>query len=110
MSAGAGDDVVKIYGGPRQNTIAYDVSAGSDLVTILGGRGGPNILNINGFSQNFTLKDYQGNTLCKQGDGGSTITIANMNRVTVIGDGGKIIWQYTDGTVPAAVAPLLLGN
>jgi Ca2+-binding RTX toxin-like protein len=110
MSSGAGDNVVKIYGGPRNNTITYAVDFGNDTVTILGGRGGSNSLAINGGSNSFTLKDYQGKTLCKQGDAGPTITIANLNRVTVIGEGGKIIYQYTDGTVPAAVAPLLLGN
>jgi hypothetical protein len=49
--------------------------------------------------------------LFQSGVGGSTITVANLNRLTVIGDAGKPIYTYSSGTVPAAIiTPLLLAD
>jgi hypothetical protein len=105
-----GDDVIKMYGGPGNNSMTYDVSAGNDLATILGG-GGYNTLTINKNDQNFTLKDYQGRVLFQTGPGGSIITVANLQHITVIGDAGKVIYTYNGGIVPTSIAPLLLlGN
>ena len=49
--------------------------------------------------------------LFQTGPGGSTITVANLQRITVIGDAGSPIYTYNAGVVPTAIAPLLLlGN
>ena len=76
-------------------------------MTILGG-GGYNTLTINKNLQNLTLKDSQGRVLFQTGTGGSTITVTNLQRITVIGDAGKPIYTYNPGIVPAFIAPLLL--
>jgi hypothetical protein len=60
--------------------------------------------------QNFTLQDYQGHLLFQSGTGGTSITVANLNRITVISDDGKPIYSYNAGVVPTAVAPLLLSD
>ncbi|MCX5888536.1 MAG: hypothetical protein NTY36_03690 [Deltaproteobacteria bacterium] len=104
---GHSDDIIKIYGGPGKNTIQYNLTAGNDVVTILGGVG-HSTLTINQDGQNLTLKDYQGDVLFKIGDGGTTITVANLQRITVIGDAGKPIFTYNAGIVPSSIAPLLL--
>ena len=110
VTGGSGDDVIEMYGGPGTNTMTYNVSSGSDLVTILGG-GGYTTLSIYKRGNNFTLKDYRGRVLFQTGSGGTTITVANLNRITVIGDAGKPIYTYNPGIVPASIAPLLLlGN
>ena len=73
--------------------------------------GGYTALTINKNLQNFTLRNYQGRLLFQSGSGGSTITVANLQRITVIGDAGKPIYTYNSGIVPSAIAPLLLlGN
>jgi hypothetical protein len=108
-TGGSGDDVIEMYGGPGTNTTTYNVSSGNDLVTILGG-GGYSSLTIQKMGQNFTLQDYQGRLLFQTGSGGSTITVANLQRITVIGDDLKtIIYTFNPGGVPATImAPLLL--
>ena len=80
---------------------------GNDLATILGGAG-YNTLTINKNDQNFTLQDYQGRVLFQTGPGGTTITVANLQLITVLDDAGKILYTYNAGMVPTAIAPLLL--
>ena len=113
VTGGPSDDVIEMYGGPGNNTMTYDLTAGNDLVTILGG-GGYNTLTINKNEQNFTLQDYQGRVLFQTGTGGSTITVANLQRITVIGDAGKPIYTYNPGIVPcfdcAAAAAISFGE
>jgi hypothetical protein len=48
--------------------------------------------------------------LFQTGPGGSIITVANLQRITVIGDAGKPIYTYNAGSVPTTIVPLLLGN
>jgi hypothetical protein len=106
-TGGADGDVIEMYGGNRNNTMIYYLTAGNDVVTVMGG-GGYNTLTIYKNLQNFTLRDYQGRVLFQTGVGGSIITVANLQRITVIGDAGKPIYTYNAGIVPAAIAPLLL--
>lgn len=106
VTPGIGDDVIKIYGGSGTNDITYDVDTGSDVATILGG-GRRNTLTIKKNFQNITLQSYQGKVLFQSGSGGTTITVANLNRITVIGEAGKTIYTYNAAKVPAILAPLL---
>jgi len=37
--------------------------------------------------------------------------VAKLKRITIIGDGGETLYTFNAGTVPSAIAPLLLlGN
>jgi hypothetical protein len=105
----SGDDVIEMYGGSGNNTMVYNVSSGNDLVTILGG-GGYSALTIQKRGQNFTLQDYQGHVMFQSGSGGSTIIVANLTRIMVIGDTGKPIYTYNAGSAPTIIGPLLLGD
>jgi hypothetical protein len=79
-------------------------------VTIMGG-GRYNSLTINKAGQdNFTVKDDQTRLLFKSGSGGSMITVAKLQRLTVIGDDGKPLYTFNAATVPSLVGPLLLGD
>jgi len=93
-TGGRSDDVIVMYGGPNNDTMVYDVTGGADMVTINGGAG-VDTLTINKNQQNFTLKDIDGNALFSTGAGGTTITISNIQHVTVIGDDSStIIYQW----------------
>ncbi len=110
VNAGYGDDVIKMYGGPGNNSMTYDVGPGNDLATILGG-GGYNTLTINKNQQNFTLKSYQGKVLFQSGSGGTTITVANLQYITVLDENGKPIYTYSSGvTAPTGLLLLLSKN
>ena len=105
----SGDDIIKMYGGLGNNSMTYEAVSGNDLATILGGSD-YNTLTIKKNQQKFTLQDYQGKVLFQSGFGGSTITVANLQRITVLDDVGKPIYTYNAGTVPSIMTPLLLGN
>ena len=93
-----------MYGGPGNNSMTYDVGPGNDLATILGG-GGYNTLTINKNDQNFTLKDYQGQLLFQSGSGGTTITVANLQRITVFGEPGNPSTLTMPALCPASWRP-----
>lgn len=79
-----GDDIIKIYGGQGNNTMIYNITDSNDLVTILG-TGVDNTLTMNNDGlNNYKLQDYQGHLLFQKGSGGSTITVANLQRITVL--------------------------
>ncbi|MCX5888535.1 MAG: hypothetical protein NTY36_03685 [Deltaproteobacteria bacterium] len=108
VTGSQGDDVIKIYGGQGNNTMAYDLTLGNDLVTILGdGRYNSLTINEQGIN-NYKLQDYQGHVLFQKDAGGSTITVANLQRITILDQNGKAIFTYNAGVVPSSIAPLLL--
>ncbi len=94
LAGGAGDDVTMMYGGPANDSMTYTATAGNDTVTINGGDSTDTLI-INKKGENFTLKDYQGRVMFKAGNGGSVITVANLERIEVIGDAGTVIYLYT---------------
>jgi Ca2+-binding RTX toxin-like protein len=106
-----GNDTIAMYGGKVNDTMTYNVTGGSDNVTINGAQGDDN-LTINKMGQKITLVDNNGKVIFKSGDGGSTITITNIEHIKVIGDNGERLYTYNDNTtiVPTAITPLLLGN
>jgi hypothetical protein len=58
----------------------------------------------------WSIFDYH-NQLFQSGVGGSIITVANLQRITVLDHTGKTIYTYNDrSVVPTAITPLLLGN
>ena len=98
-----------MYGGPANNTMRYDLTEGNDLVTILGGEG-YNTLTIWKNAQNFTLQDYQGRVLFQTGAGGTTITVTNLQQITVIGDAGRPIYTYNAIATTPHMLQLLLSE
>jgi hypothetical protein len=108
-----GDDVIAMYGGPGNNTFIYHVSDGNDQVTILGGGGERNQLTIylEDLNMNFTLKDYQGRVLFRTGEGGTTITVANLRHIRAIrgiGEAETPIYTWPTPALPGIITPLLL--
>ena len=91
--------------------MTYDLTLGNDVVTILGG-GRYNSLTINTQGlNNYKLQDQQGRVLFQKGaSGGSTITVTNLQRLTVLDEDGKPIYTYNATIVPSSIAPLLLLN
>jgi hypothetical protein len=87
IQGGTGDDTIEMYGGNKADALTYDVTPGNDKVTINGGWG-DNTLTINKKGQNFTLVDNTGLVICQAGVGGTTITVVNVEHITVIGDDG----------------------
>jgi len=93
VTGSTGDDTIKINAGDGNDTLTYIVSSGTDVVHIDGGPG-DDTLTINKNQKNFTLFDNSGNVIFKSGDGGSTITVTNIEHIKVIGDNGTIIFQW----------------
>jgi hypothetical protein len=103
-----GDDTIEMYGGQGNNTLVYDLTVGNDVGTILGG-GRFNSLTINTQGLiNYKLQDQQGRVLFQKGTSGSTITVTNLQRITVLDENGKAIYTFNTGTVPSSIVPLLL--
>jgi hypothetical protein len=85
--------LVKINAGLGDDKIEYGVSTGADSVHIDGGTGN-DFLTINKNQQSIQLVDGTGNVLYKVGENGSTINILNVEHGQVIGDDGKVAFQW----------------
>jgi len=93
VDAGEGDDSVVIYGGYDNDNVTYDVSAGKDNVWIYGGRG-EDRLTVNAGLQSFTIYNWWGKIIYKQGEGGTKITVITVEHITVIGPEGEILFEW----------------
>jgi Ca2+-binding RTX toxin-like protein len=93
VTGSLGDDEIKIFGGSGDDKINYVVSGGADLVFIEGGPGN-DFLSISGNQQSFQLLEGTNTILYSVGSGGSTITIANIEHGLVLGDDGKVAFQW----------------
>jgi hypothetical protein len=86
-----GNDVININGGRGSDNITYNVSEGNDRVRIDGG--GHWFTNdtatINLGNHNVTVVDSRGNIIYRNGDGGSHITVDNIDNLTILGPDGK---------------------
>ena len=87
-----GDDWILQVGGDKLSDQTAILGEGNDTVYQYGGKG-DDTLTINKKGQNFTLVDNNGKVIFKSGDGGSTITVTNIEHIKVIGDDGTIIFQ-----------------
>jgi Ca2+-binding RTX toxin-like protein len=87
VAGGTSDDTIKMHGGNKADALTYDVTTGNDKVTIDAGQGDDS-LTINKKGQSFTLVDNIGSVICQAGIGGTTITVVNVEHITVIGDDG----------------------
>ncbi len=103
-----GDDVIKMYGGPGNNSMTYDVGPGNDLATILGG-GGYNTLTINKNDQNFTLKDYQGRVLFQSGSAAAPLPSPTSNGLRSLTMPGNPSTPTMPALCPASWRPCCWG-
>jgi hypothetical protein len=92
-SGSSGNDNIEIEAGEGEDKIEFNVTFGIDSVTINGGIGN-DFLTIQKNQQTFKMLDESGNTLYKVGENGSTITILGVEHGQVIGDDGKVAFQW----------------
>jgi hypothetical protein len=83
VNGGSGNDSVVINGGSGDDSITYNVSEGTDTADIDGGTG-TDTLTVNRNGQSFVLRDSSGSTLYQYGSGGTVITVANLEQITVL--------------------------
>lgn len=93
------DDIITINSGEGNDTIVYTVTGGTDVVHIDGGPGDDK-LTVNKNQQNVSILSDTGTIICKSGDGGTTITVINVEHITLNGDDGKPICQYDAPSPP----------
>ena len=102
VTGGSGNDTIDINAGYGNDTITYNVTAGTDMVDIDGGPGDDR-LTVNKNQQNVTILSDTGTIICKSGDGGTTITVVNVEHITLNGDAGNPICQYDAPPSPPTV-------
>ena len=78
------------------------MTAGTDLFTINAGKGDDK-LTVNKNQQNVTILSETGTIICKSGSGGTTITVVNVEHITLNGDDGNPICQYDAPPSPPPV-------
>ena len=105
VDAREGDDLVRIDGGEGNDTITYDVSPGQDTVFINGGPG-LDKLTINQLNNNFTLVEESGHILFSVGSGGTYLIVKELERITVLGAGGQVLYSWN--TIGIIHLPLIL--
>ena len=89
-TTGNGNDTVTIDAGPGDDTIVYDVDPGNqNTATIDGGTGADTLTVSNLFSLPFLIQDSNSNMIYQSGEGGLTITVKNIEQITV-NDAGAI--------------------
>ena len=54
---------------------------------------------------NYKLQDYQGHVLFQKGAGGSTITVANLQHITILDVNGKPIYTSAGAAAPSPTPP-----
>jgi hypothetical protein len=90
----AQNDIVAINAGAGNDALTYEVCSGTDSAFIDGGTG-PDTLTLKENGQPFVLKDSSGNTLYDYGSGGTVITVANLEQITVLDTGGNVIFTWS---------------
>ena len=83
VSPGYGNDIVIIDAGPGDDTIVYDVDLGTDIATIDGGTGTDTLTVNNADGQPILIQESNSNLIYQSGVGGTTITVINIEQITV---------------------------
>ena len=94
VSPGYGNDIVIIDAGPGDDTIVYDVDLGTDTATLDGGTGTDTLTVNNRFSQPILIQGSNSNLIYQAGVGGTTITVINIEQITVNDAGGNPIFTW----------------
>jgi Ca2+-binding RTX toxin-like protein len=87
------NDTVIIDAGAGDDSARYDVTGGRDDIRVDGGSGN-DYLTINKNQQNFQLVNSTGLALYSVGSDGIKITIISIEHGQVIGDDGKVAFQW----------------
>ncbi len=93
VHGGDGTDTIYVYGEDGDDTITYQVSDGNDVALLDGGTGNDS-RTINAGSQSITVLDgATGYLIYQQGSGGSTITVFNIERITIYCTDGSVCYS-----------------
>jgi Ca2+-binding RTX toxin-like protein len=92
-NGGYGNDSVVIDAGPGNDTITYDVSEGTDTATIDGGKG-TDTLTVNQNGLPVVIQDNNANVIHQYGIGGTTITVVNVEHISVLDEVGNILFSW----------------
>ena len=75
----------------------YEVSGGKDKVNVNGGEGIDRFTMSVKPDDNVTVVDKEGNVIFKQGDGGTVITLDNVDQLSVMGQDGQPLFSAAQG-------------
>jgi hypothetical protein len=91
IDGSSGKNHIEQYGGTGNNSMRVTGGVSDDVIIMYGG---PNndTLTINKNLQNLVLQDIEDNVLFTTGTVGTTITVSNIQHVTVNGDDGSPIY------------------
>ena len=90
-------DMIPLYG---TLSLTY-TSSGQDTAYIIGGSG-IDRLTVNLAYNNFTLVDESGRVLYTVGSGGTYLVVKELERITVLGTNGQVLFSLnTTGSAPA---------
>jgi Ca2+-binding RTX toxin-like protein len=93
-----GNDITTIDGGPGDDTITYDVATGIDSAFIDGGEGNDTLIVNNRFGVQpavpILIRDTNSNIIYQFGSGGTTITVINLEHITVKDGNGNIVFTW----------------
>jgi Ca2+-binding RTX toxin-like protein len=93
-SPSEGNDSVAIDAGPGNDTITYDLGTGTDTVSIDGGTGADTLIINRNNVMDYTIKNAAGMVLFSSGTGGTTITVFNVEHITVLDEHGNILFSW----------------
>jgi Ca2+-binding RTX toxin-like protein len=93
VTPGEGNDTVIINAGPGDDTITYDVDTGTDSASIDGGDGNDTLI-VNQNGRPVLIRDTIGNVIYQFGSGGTTITVANVEHITVKDSNGNPVFTW----------------
>jgi hypothetical protein len=89
----AGNDFSIIHAGAGNDAITYEVATGTDVASIDGGAGIDSlIIKLNG--RPVLIQDGNSNVIYQSGVGGTTITVVNIEQITVVDSGGNPIFTW----------------
>ena len=78
---------------PMIAAFTYDVDLGTDTAFIDGGDGNDTLI-VNHNGQPFLIRDTAGNVIYQFGSGGTTITVANVEHITVNDSNGTPVFTW----------------
>jgi hypothetical protein len=93
VNPGMGDDSTVISAGAGDDTITYEVNPGTDTATIDGGTGTDTLI-VRQNKNAVLIQDNNSNVICHFGVGGATITVVNVEKITVNDTGGNPICTW----------------
>ena len=98
VTPGERNDTVLINAGPGDDTVTYDVDLGTDTAFIDGGDGNDILIVNNRFGGapglSVLIQDTNGNVIYQFGSGGTTITVANVEHITVKDSNGNPVFIW----------------